>query len=209
MLSLYGRSLPWHPHDRPYRKKHTPKFVPPRWGRLPFDPTQTGLCKFGWVWSSKGTVPTLCQDGAHTQQWDTLQRRASLKGDWHRMLEMIFLVMSPFTLPSQISGKKEACPANASAIYSSLSGSKRPKSLERAKKRVSRALRPWNPPSFSGPISRDIATLSLRYSILHGAFSGRLALPQNGPIPPLDTQFRKRRVCAIPHFATYRAIIVR
>ena len=31
---------------------NTPKFVPPRWGRPPFDPTQTGLCKFGWVWSS-------------------------------------------------------------------------------------------------------------------------------------------------------------
>ena len=30
----------------------TPKFVPPRWGRPPFDPTQTGLCKFGCVWSS-------------------------------------------------------------------------------------------------------------------------------------------------------------
>ena len=32
--------------------KNTPKFVPPRWGRPLFDPTQTGLCKFGWVWSS-------------------------------------------------------------------------------------------------------------------------------------------------------------
>ena len=31
---------------------NTPKFVPPRWGRPPFDPTQNGLCKFGWVWSS-------------------------------------------------------------------------------------------------------------------------------------------------------------
>ena len=31
---------------------NTPKFVPPRWGRPQFDPTQTGLCKFGWVWSS-------------------------------------------------------------------------------------------------------------------------------------------------------------
>ena len=31
---------------------NTPKFVPPRWGRPPLDPTQTGLCKFGWVWSS-------------------------------------------------------------------------------------------------------------------------------------------------------------
>ena len=46
--------------------------------------------------SQGGTVPTLCQDGAHTLQWDTLQRRASLKGDWHRTLEMICLVMSPF-----------------------------------------------------------------------------------------------------------------
>ena len=27
---------------------NTPKFVPPRWGRPPLDPTQTGLCKFGW-----------------------------------------------------------------------------------------------------------------------------------------------------------------
>ena len=26
---------------------NAPKFVPPRWGRLPFDPTQTGLRKFG------------------------------------------------------------------------------------------------------------------------------------------------------------------
>ena len=26
---------------------NTPKFVPPRWGRLRVDPTQTGLCKFG------------------------------------------------------------------------------------------------------------------------------------------------------------------
>ena len=26
---------------------NTPKFVPPRWGRPPFGPTQTGLCKFG------------------------------------------------------------------------------------------------------------------------------------------------------------------
>ena len=31
---------------------NTPKFVPPCWGRPRFDPTQTGLCKFGWVWSS-------------------------------------------------------------------------------------------------------------------------------------------------------------
>ena len=46
-LFLYGRSPPRHPHDRPYRNKHTTKFVPPRWGRPRFAPTQTGLCKFG------------------------------------------------------------------------------------------------------------------------------------------------------------------
>ena len=31
---------------------NTPKFVPPRWRRPRFDPTQTRLCKCGWVWSS-------------------------------------------------------------------------------------------------------------------------------------------------------------
>ena len=32
---------------------NTPTFLPPPWGRPPFDPTQTGLCRFGrWVWSS-------------------------------------------------------------------------------------------------------------------------------------------------------------
>ena len=37
---------------------NAPKFVPPRWGRPPFDPTQTGLCKFGWVWSSLKKIAT-------------------------------------------------------------------------------------------------------------------------------------------------------
>ena len=37
-------------------------------------------------------------------------------------------------------------------------------------------------------------------------FQGRLALPQNGAIPPQRTQFH---ICAIPHFATYHAMIVR
>ena len=31
---------------------NTPKCVPPRWRRPRFDLTQTGLCKFGLVWSS-------------------------------------------------------------------------------------------------------------------------------------------------------------
>ena len=29
---------------QPHIGTNTPKFVPLRWGRLPFDPTQTGLC---------------------------------------------------------------------------------------------------------------------------------------------------------------------
>ena len=41
----------------------------------------------------------------------------------------------------------------------------------------------------SGPISRDIAILSLRYPISRDSFSGRLAVSQNGVIPPLDTWF--------------------
>ena len=31
----------------PHMGTNTPKFVPPRWGQPRFDPTQTGLCKFG------------------------------------------------------------------------------------------------------------------------------------------------------------------
>ena len=42
-----------------------PKFLPPRWGRPRFDPTQTGLCKFGsgfgarWISLSTLTSPIL------------------------------------------------------------------------------------------------------------------------------------------------------
>ena len=64
--------------------------------------------------------------------------------------------------------------------------------------------------SLSGPISRDTAILSLRYPISRDTFSGRLALPQNGAIPPPPWYLvSHRHICAIPHFATYRAIIVR
>ena len=42
------------------RGTNTPKFVPPRWGRPPFDPTQTGLCKFGCVWSSLRVWVCVC-----------------------------------------------------------------------------------------------------------------------------------------------------
>ena len=33
-------------------RTNTPEFVPPCWERPRFDPTQTGLCKFGWAWSA-------------------------------------------------------------------------------------------------------------------------------------------------------------
>ena len=46
-----------------------PKFVPSHWGRPPFGPTQTGLCKFGWVWSSlkyqKILARKWCQYSSH------------------------------------------------------------------------------------------------------------------------------------------------
>ena len=61
----------------------------------------------------------------------------------------------------------------------------------------------------SGPISRDIAILSLRYPISRDTFSGRLALPQIGAIPPPVYLVSHRHICAIPHFETYRVIIVR
>ena len=41
---VIAQASSWH---RPYRNKRTTKFVPPCWGRPLFDPTQTGLCKFG------------------------------------------------------------------------------------------------------------------------------------------------------------------
>ena len=40
---------------------NTPKFVPSRWGWPPFDPTQTGLCRFGWVWSSLSEVKKISE----------------------------------------------------------------------------------------------------------------------------------------------------
>ena len=61
----------------------------------------------------------------------------------------------------------------------------------------------------SGPISHNTAILSLRYPISRDTFSGRLVLPQNGAIPPPWHLVSHRHICAIPHFATYRAIIGR
>ena len=62
--------------------------------------------------------------------------------------------------------------------------------------------------TLSGPVSRDTATLSLRYPISPDTFSGRLALPQNGAILPAWYLVSHRHVCAMFHFAAYRAIII-
>ena len=61
----------------------------------------------------------------------------------------------------------------------------------------------------SGPISRDIAIVSLRYPLSRDTFSAFAAIPQEGAIPPLGAFFLHRHISATPHFATYRAIFVR
>ena len=61
----------------------------------------------------------------------------------------------------------------------------------------------------SGPISRDTAILSLRYPISRDTFSRRLAAPPKWCDTPAWYLVSHRHICAIPHFATYRAIIVR
>ena len=43
--------------------------------------------------------------------------------------------------------------------------------------------------SLSGPISRDIAILSLRYPLSRDTFSANPAIPQQGAIPPLGAFF--------------------
>ena len=58
-------------------------------------------------------------------------------------------------------------------------------------------------------MSRDTAILSLRYPISRDTFWRRLALPKNGAITPPWYLVSHRHICAIPHFATYCAIIVR
>ena len=58
----------------------------------------------------------------------------------------------------------------------------------------------------SGPISRDIAILSLRYPISHDTFREVSTPPKWCDIPTWC--YSHRHMCAIPHFATYRTIIV-
>ena len=65
-------------------------------------------------------------------------------------------------------------------------------------------------PVLSGPISRDIAIVSLRYPLSRDTFSAIPANHQQGAIPPpFGALFLHRHISAIPHFATYRAIFVR
>ena len=45
---------------------NAPKFVPPRRGRPPFRPTQTGLCKFGCVWSALNLVGNVSETPTST-----------------------------------------------------------------------------------------------------------------------------------------------
>ena len=63
--------------------------------------------------------------------------------------------------------------------------------------------------SLSGPISRDIAILSLRYPISRDTFLGEFSTPPKWCDTPPWYLVSHRHICAIPHFATYRAIIVR
>ena len=63
--------------------------------------------------------------------------------------------------------------------------------------------------TLSGPISRDTAILS-RYPISRGTFFREVSTPPKWcDTPPPWYLVSHRHICAIPHFATYRAIIVR
>ena len=61
----------------------------------------------------------------------------------------------------------------------------------------------------SGPISREIAIVSLRYPLSRDTFSAIPAIPQQGAIPPPWCLLLHRHMSAIPHFTTYRAMPVR
>ena len=61
----------------------------------------------------------------------------------------------------------------------------------------------------SGPISRDIAILSLQYPISRDTSFGEVSTPPKWCDTPPWYLVSHKHICAIPHFATYRAIIVR
>ena len=59
--------------------------------------------------------------------------------------------------------------------------------------------REGDPPNLGGPISRDIAILSLRYPVSRDTFQGRSAVPQIGAItPPLALSFTQAHLCDTP-----------
>ena len=59
----------------------------------------------------------------------------------------------------------------------------------------------------SDPISRVFAIVSLRYPPSRDTFSAIPAIPKQGAIPPLVPCLH-RHISAMPHIATYRAIIM-
>ena len=63
--------------------------------------------------------------------------------------------------------------------------------------------------NLSLPISLDIAILSLRYNISRDTFLGEVSSPPKWCDTPHWYLVSHRHICVIPHFATYRAIIVR
>ena len=65
------------------------------------------------------------------------------------------------------------------------------------------------PQSLSGPISRDVAILSLRCPTSREHFLRVFSTPPIWCATPPSYMVSHRHICAIPYFATYRAIIVR
>ena len=61
--------------------------------------------------------------------------------------------------------------------------------------------------SLSGPISHDIAILSLRYPISRDTFWGKLSPPHNGAIPPLVLGFTQAHLCDTPFCYISRDIL--
>ena len=59
------------------------------------------------------------------------------------------------------------------------------------------------------PSPKDIAIVSLRNPLSRDTSSAIAALPQEGAIPPLGAFFYTDIEVRYPHFATYRAILVR
>ena len=72
-----------------------------------------------------------------------------------------------------------------------------------------KTLRFWEVLGLSGPISRDTAILSLRYPISRDTVFGEVSTPPKWCDTPPWYLVSHKHICAIPHFATYRAIIVR